>query len=71
MGKKLFGRDMKDTAFSVDRILVWGIGIVMLVGMVGMVLIGYQGREIPPQIQSAVMFALGVFAARIEKSLVK
>lgn len=65
----LVGRNLEDSAFSIDRLFVWGIGIVMLIGMVGMVIIGYQGREIPPQIQSAVMFCLGVFAARIEKRL--
>lgn len=64
--KELY-RNLKDTAFSIDRLFVWAIGVVMLVGMTGMVIIGYQGREIPPQIQSATMFCLGVFAARIEK----
>lgn len=62
--------NLKDTPFSIDRLFVWAIGVVMLVGMLGMVVIGYQGREIPPQIQSAVMFCLGVFAARIEKTIV-
>lgn len=60
-------RDLKDTPFSIDRLFVWGIGIVMLVGMVGMVMIAYQGRAIPPQLQSAVMICVGVFAGRIEK----
>lgn len=63
---KLVGRDLSDTAFSVDRLFVWGVGIVMLVGMAGMVWIWLQGKTIPPQIQSATMFCLGVFAARIE-----
>jgi hypothetical protein len=67
--RRLFGRKMSDTAFSLDRIFAWGVGIVMLIGMIGMVVIGYQGRPIPPQIQSATMFALGVFAARIEKRI--
>lgn len=62
-------KNLKDTPFSLDRLYVWSIGITLLVGMMGMVVIGYQGREIPPQIQSAVMFCLGVFAARIEKTL--
>lgn len=65
--KQLFGRDLADTAFSIDRMFVWAIGVVMLVGMFGMVIIGYQGKPIPPQVQSATMFCLGVFAARIEK----
>lgn len=60
------GTPLEDTAFSVERLLIWALGVVMLVGMIGMVLIGYQGRDIPSQIQSAVMFCLGVFAARIK-----
>lgn len=64
---KYLKRNLKDTPFAIDRLFVWALGIVMLVGMGGMVAIGYQGREIPPQLQSAVMFAMGVFAARIEK----
>ena len=60
-------KNLTDTPFSIDRLFVWGVGIVMLVGMVGMVVIAYQGRTVPPQIQSVVMFSLGVFAARIEK----
>jgi hypothetical protein len=61
--------NLKDTPFSIDRLFVWAIGITLLFGMLGMVVIGYQGRAIPPQIQSAVMFCLGVFAARIEKQV--
>lgn len=64
---KLVGRDLSNTAFSADRLFIWGVGIVMLVGMVGMVVIGYQGRTIPPQIQSATMVALGAFIGRIER----
>lgn len=67
---KLLNRNLKDTPFSIDRLFVWGIAVVMLTGMIGMVIIGYQGKPIPPQIQSATMFALGVFAARIEKRVV-
>lgn len=41
----------------------------MLVGMTGMVLIAYEGKTIPPQLQSAVMFCIGAFTARIEKGI--
>lgn len=59
-------KNLVDSPFSIERLFVWSIGIVMLVGMIGMVVIGYQGREIPPQIQSAVMFCLGVAASSIK-----
>lgn len=65
--RKLSNASLKDTPFSIERLFVWAIGIVMLVGMTGMVIIGYQGREIPPQIQSVVMFCIGAFTARIER----
>lgn len=60
--------DLTDSPFSIDRLFVWAISVTLLIGMVGMIIIGYQDREIPPQIQSAVMFCLGVCAARIEKT---
>lgn len=66
---KIMKRNLRDTPFSIDRLFVWGVGIVMIVGMVGMVMIAYQARDIPPQLQSAVMFCIGAFTARIEKGI--
>ena len=62
-------RNLADTPFSIDRLFVWAISFFGLVGMLGMVIIGYQGREIPPQIQSATMFCIGAITARIEKGI--
>lgn len=59
-------RSLKDTPFSIDRLFVWTIGIIGLIGMVGMVTLALMGRTIPPQIQSATMFCLGVAAAGIK-----
>lgn len=64
---KLVGRDMKDSAFSVERLLIWAVGVVMLIGMSTMATLAIQRKTIPPQIQSATMFCIGAFAARIEK----
>lgn len=64
-------RDLSDTPFAIERLFVWALGFTLFAGMIGMVAIGYQGREIPSQIQSAVMFCLGVVAARIEKGGIK
>lgn len=57
---------LKDTPFSIDRLFVWTVGLTGFVGLVGMVVMGILGVEIPPQVQSATMFCLGVVAARIE-----
>lgn len=65
MKKKL--RDLRDTPFAINRLFVWAIGIVMLLGMIGMITVSIQGKPIPPQLQSAVMFCIGAFVARIEK----
>lgn len=60
-------RSLTDTPFSIDRLFVWATSIFGLIGLLGMIIIGYQGREIPPQIQSATMFCIGAIVARIEK----
>lgn len=65
--KNLPHRNLEDTPFSLTRLPIWAIGIVMLIGMLGMVVIGYQGKTIPPQIQSAVMVCIGAFVGRIER----
>ena len=64
-------KDLKDTPFSIDRLFVWALAITLLVAMIGMVVLAYQGREIPPQIQSVVMFILGVFARSIAERYLK
>lgn len=68
--RKLY-QNLVDTAFSIDRLFVWAIGVVMLIGMTGMVIIGYQGRPIPPQIQSATMVCIGAFIGRIQLGGIK
>lgn len=69
MSPRKIYRNLKDTPFSIDRLFIWAISIVGLIGMMGMIVIGYQGRPIPPQIQSATMFCIGAIAARIEKKM--
>lgn len=60
-------KDLRDTPFSVDRLFVWAVGVVMLIGMSTMATLAIQRKSIPPQIQSATMFCIGCFAARIER----
>lgn len=60
-------KDLKDTPFSVDRLFVWALGIIMLIGMTTMALLAYQRKPIAPQIQSATMITIGAFIARIER----
>lgn len=64
---KLFGRDLSNTAFSVDRLFIWAVGVVLIIGMITMAILAVQGKTIAPQIQSAVMICLGCFIARIER----
>lgn len=69
MSPRAVYRNLKDTPFSIDRLFVWAVSIIGLIGMVGMLLIGYQGRTIPPQIQSATMVCIGALIGRIERNL--
>lgn len=73
--RRLFGRDLSDTAFSIERLFIWAIGIYGLIGMLAIAAISIIGvvqhREItiPPQLQSATMFSIGAIAARIERKI--
>lgn len=60
-------RDLKDTAFSLDRLFVWAVSIFGLIGMVTMAALAIQGRTIAPQIQSATMVCIGALIGRIER----
>lgn len=64
-------RNLKDTPFSIERLFVWAIAVYGLIGLVSMSVFAYQGKTIPPQIQSATMFCIGVLAARIERGIQK
>jgi hypothetical protein len=64
-------KNLKDTPFSIERLFVWTIGICLLIAVTMTAVMSYQGKTIPPQLQSIVMLSLGVFAARIEKQTTK
>lgn len=64
--QKFLNRNLKDLPFSLDRLFVWAVGIVLVTGAVTMALLAYQQKPIAPQIQSLTMVALGAFVGRIE-----
>lgn len=64
---KIMGRDMKDTAFSIDRLFVWAVGIYGLIGVIMIAVLAYQGKTIAAQLQSLTMFCVGCIAGRIER----
>lgn len=69
--KHLFGRNMADSAFSIDRLFVWAVAIFGLIGMITMAILAIQGKTIAPQIQSATMVCIGALIGRIEKRSVE
>lgn len=69
--KRLFGRDLSDTPFSIDRLFVWAVAVFGLIGMVTMAILAIQGKTIAPQIQSATMVCIGALIGRIEKRSVE
>lgn len=66
MGKGLY-RNLKDSPFSIDRLFVWAVGVISLIGMVTLAVLSYQGKTIAPQVQSATMVCIGALVARIER----
>lgn len=70
MPKKFFGRDVSDTAFSIDRLFVWAVGIYGLIGVLAMAWQDIGDKTIAPQVQSLTMICVGVIAGRIERKIV-
>lgn len=64
---KLIGKDLKDSAFSIGRLLIWAVGIYGLIGVVTMAVLAYQGKTIAPQVQSSTMVCIGAIIGRIER----
>lgn len=60
-------RDLVDTPFSIERLFVWTIGVMLIITTATMAVMAYQGKTIPPQLQSPIMIGLGAFVARIER----
>lgn len=61
------GTPLADTAFSLPRLFVWGIGIYMILGGVGMIVLAMLDKEIPMQLATTTAVCVGAFVARIEK----
>jgi hypothetical protein len=54
-------RDLKDTPFSVDRLVVWALGAAMVLGALTVCVLAYQEKTIPPNVSSFTMAIAGAF----------
>lgn len=48
MAKKLFGRDLANTAFSGERLIIWGLMINLLILVAGIIWLVNQDKDIMP-----------------------
>lgn len=71
MKQKLFGRNLEDTAFSVDRLVIWAVGITLVTSVFGIVGLAFMDKEIPRPLQSVATFSLGSFVTMITGTKIK
>lgn len=64
-------KNLKNTPFATDRLLIWAIGVYGLIGMVTIAILALRGQEAPDQLQSSTMFILGVIATLVKDLLTK
>ena len=64
---ELMSKNLKDTAFAIERLFVWAVGVYGLIGVISIAILAIFSKPIPPQLQSLTMFCIGALVARIEK----
>ena len=64
--RKWFGRNLADTAFSELRLIIWSLGIALILLVIGIIVLGYQGKDIVP-LGSLAGTIIGAFIGRVSK----
>jgi hypothetical protein len=60
-------KDLKDTPFSSERLMIWSMGFTLVFSAVVAGILAYQGKDIPFIIRTTIQILIGVFAGRISK----
>lgn len=56
-------RDLRDSPFSQDRLIIWAVGIVLVLSVLAMAYLSAMRIEIPRPIQNVASVSLGGFLA--------
>jgi hypothetical protein len=69
VGKKIIEavRDLSNTPYSTERLLIWAVGICLIISVIGIVVLSVLQVEIPRPLQSVATFSLGAFVGRIQE----
>lgn len=60
-------KNLADTPFSQDRLIIWTLGISSVLSLVFIFVLAYQGKEVPPSLTMAFGVVTMAFSQRFEK----
>lgn len=60
-------RNLADTAFSKERLIIWTLGVSVILSLVFIFVLGYQGKDIPPSLTMAAGFVVSSFTAKLKR----
>lgn len=58
-------KNLKDTAFSVERLIIWTLGISVILSLAFIFVLAYLGKEIPPSLTMAAGFVISAFTKKL------
>lgn len=67
MGARDIYRNLRDTPFSQDRLIIWTLGISSVLSLIFIFVLAYQGKDIPPSLTMAFGIVTMAFSQRFEK----
>lgn len=61
-------KNLADTPFSRDRLMVWALGVAVILSLVFIFTLSYQGKDIPPSLTMASGYVISSFTSNLDRS---
>lgn len=65
---KLFGRNLDNTAFSVDRLIIWAVGVSLLISSAGVLTLALFEKPESRVLNNMATFSLGSFVTLMTRT---
>lgn len=65
--KNLFGRNLDNSAFSIDRLVIWAVGSVLVISTIGILTLSLFEKPESRVLNNIATFSLGSFVTLITK----
>jgi len=59
-------RNLVDTPFSKDRLIIWTLGVSVVSSLAFIFTLAYQGKEIPPSLTMAAGYVISAFTQKLK-----